>query len=174
MRKGSTRSQPGSLTRGQSQPRSLFLVCGGSGWVRWGDVHPICTRSLATVLVATRRPALTHKEAHTGLENGDVSPRRPQSEVLGAQHGQAGHPRSLPWEAGTKLGLETGQRESRHPRVPRPTGSGESQGGVLRGGSSMAARRLSSRAGVHPPGQRLSAHGQTRKGRKETGNSDLC
>ena len=68
--------EPAGLANLWAHSAVFPVSCGGGGsWrVRWADVHLIPTGSLATVLVATWRPALTHKEAHGGLDRRGCVP----------------------------------------------------------------------------------------------------
>lgn len=60
-----------------------------------------------------------------------MSPHPPQSEVLGARHGQAGHPWGLPQEAGMK----TDRGRTDIPVSPDRHAPGEPGAGCLVGGA---------------------------------------
>jgi len=137
----------------------LSCVCRGSGWVRWGDVHLICTRSLATVLVATRRPARKHTvalreggrvpaPAPAGGPGGTARSGRASSEPppggrdeAGAGDGTEGEPapaspdRHAPGRARVGCSGRGQQRGSKTPELP-------GQGSMLQvGGSQPTAKQ---------------------------------
>ena len=152
--------EPSGLTDLWAKPAAfpLSCVCGGSGWVRWGDVHLICTRSLATILVATQRPARKHTvalreggrvpaPAPAGGSGGTAQSGRPSSEPplggrdeVGAGDGTEGEPalvspdRHAPGRARVCSGRGQ-QRGSKTPELP-------GQGSTLQvGGSQPTAKQ---------------------------------